>query len=374
MKKCIIIPDSYKGTLSALEFCRLGKEVILCHFPTCEVVCIPVADGGEGTVDCFVEALGAQRVSVLSTGPWGERVVAQYARFNGTAFVEMAQNAGLPMVGEHKDPGQTTTYGVGEVIHAAVEAGCKRIVLGLGGSCTNDAGTGAACALGTKFYGTDGKAFLPKGNTLERITSYDTSVTQKLLADCHITAMCDIDNVMYGPQGAAEVFASQKGADRWQVKRLDAGLCALGSLIEAQSGYDIAHRPGAGAAGAFGAGVAAFLGGELRPGIETVLDCVGFDDLLEGTDMIFTGEGCIDSQSLRGKAVIGIARRAKTHGVPVTVVAGSVGEGAESAYELGVSAIFSINRRAEDFSVSQFKTKKNFSASMDAIVRLIAAR
>lgn len=373
MKRCIIIPDSYKGTMSALEFCRLGREAVLRRFPACEVLCIPVADGGEGTVDCFAEALGAQRFSVSSAGPWGERTEAQYARSGDTAFVEMAQNAGLPMVGDRKDPGQTTTYGVGEVIRAAVKAGCGHIVLGLGGSCTNDAGTGAACALGARFYRADGETFLPTGDTLGDIASYDTATVRELLDGCRITAMCDIDNVMYGPQGAAAVFAPQKGADGRQVERLDAGLRSLGRLMERQSGRDIARMPGSGAAGAFGAGVAAFLGGELRSGIETVLDCVGFDHLLEGTDMVFTGEGCIDGQSLRGKVVSGVARRAKARGVPVTVVAGAVGDGAEGAYELGVSGMFSINRRAEDFSVSKFKTKENFSAAMDAILGLLAA-
>lgn len=373
MKKCILIPDSFKGTLSAMEFCRLGRDAILRHFPAAQVLCIPVADGGEGTVDCFAEALGARRICVPSTGPWGETVIARYASHGDTAFVEMAQNAGLPMVGDHKDPGMTTTFGVGQVIRAAVEAGCQHVVLGLGGSCTNDAGTGAACALGVRFFDASGNVFIPNGSTLHKIAAYDTHEAEKLLQNCRITAMCDIDNPMYGPQGAAAIFAPQKGADAAMVAQLDAGLHSLGELIRRQSGRDVAHLPGAGAAGAFGAGVAAFLGGELRSGIETVLDCVNFDSLLADTDMVFTGEGCIDSQSLRGKVVIGVAKRAKAHHVPVTVIVGAVGEGAEAAYECGVSSIFSINRRAEDFTVSQYKTHENFSATMDSIVRLMAA-
>lgn len=372
MKQVILIPDSFKGTLSAVEFCQLGREVLNKHLPDCRVLTIPVADGGEGTVDCFVHALQAQRVTVTVTGPWGEQVQAQYAVHGRTAFVEMAQAAGLPMVGERKDPSLTTTYGVGELIRHAVEHGCRDIVLGLGGSCTNDAGTGCAAALGVRFFDAKGTCFTPTGATMINITSYDASAAQELLAGCTVTAMCDIDNPMYGPQGAAAIFGPQKGADTAMVAMLDDGLRSLARVMQQQSGRDIASIPGAGAAGAFGAGVVAFLDGTLKSGIETVLDCVGFDELLRDTDMVFTGEGQLDSQSLRGKVVIGIARRAAKQHVQVTAVVGSIGEGAEGAYELGVTSVFSINRRAEDFSVSRYKTKENFTATMDAIIRLLA--
>ena len=372
MKQCILIPDSFKGTLSAVEFCQLGKEVLEQHLPSCRVLTIPVADGGEGTVDCFVHALQAKKVFVTVAGPWGEQVEACYAVHGDTAFVEMAQAAGLPMVGERKDPSRTTTYGVGEIIRHAVEQGCREIVVGLGGSCTNDAGTGAAAALGVRFFDENGECFTPVGAELDRIASYDAAQARELLQGCTVTAMCDIDNPMYGKQGAAYVFGPQKGADEDMVRQLDAGLRHLAAVMEQQSGADIASIPGAGAAGAFGVGIVAFLGGSLKSGIETVLDCVGFNELLRDTDMVFTGEGQLDSQSLRGKVVIGIARRAAEQNVPVTAIVGSVGEGAAGAYELGVTSVFSINRRAEDFSVSRHKTKENFTATMDAIVRLLA--
>ena len=372
MKQIILIPDSFKGTLSAVEFCQLGREVAQKHLLDCRVLTIPVADGGEGTVDCFVHALQAQRVKVCVTGPWGEPVEAEYAVHGTTAFVEMAQAAGLPMVGERKDPSRTTTYGVGELIRHAVENGCTDIVVGLGGSATNDAGTGCAAALGVRFFDEKGKCFTPVGETMKNIASYDVVAARELLAGCTVTAMCDIDNPMYGPQGAAAVFGPQKGADEEMVAMLDDGLRQLASVMEMQSGRNIAAIPGAGAAGAFGAGMVAFLGGTLKSGIETVLDCVKFDELLRDTDMVFTGEGQLDSQSLRGKVVIGIARRAAKQNVPVIAVVGSVGEGVEKAYEMGVSSVFSINRRAEDFSVSRYKTKENFTATMDAIIRLLA--
>ena len=371
MKKCIIIPDSFKGTLSAIEFCRLGADVVRRHAPDCRIITVPVADGGEGTVDCFVEALGAKRISVPATGPWGEKITASYGRYEDTAFVEMAQCAGLPMVEGRKDPARTTTYGVGEVIRAAVEQGCRKIILGLGGSCTNDAGTGMARALGVQFYDVKGNDFTPTGATLGQIASYNTSHATELLQGCTVTAMCDIDNPMYGPEGAACVFAPQKGADAALVELLDRQLQGLGQLMERQAGRDIAHLPGAGAAGAMGAGVVAFLGGTLRSGIETVLDAVRFDELLQGADMVFTGEGRIDSQSIRGKVVIGVAERAAKKGVPVTVIVGAVGDGAEAAYERGVTSIFSINRKPEDFEKSRYHTRENFTATMDAIVRLL---
>lgn len=372
MKQCILIPDSFKGTLSAVEFCRLGEQVIRKHLPDCRVLTIPVADGGEGTVDCFIHALQAKRVSVAVTGPWGECVTADYAVHGDTAFVEMAQAAGLPMVGERKDPSRTTTYGVGEIIAHALKNGSRHIVLGLGGSCTNDAGAGAAAALGVRFFNAAGKTFVPTGATMSEIVSYDTSAAEQLLRGCTLTAMCDIDNPMYGAQGAAAIFGPQKGADVAMVAQLDENLRCLAAVMERQCGRDIAAIPGAGAAGAFGAGVVAFLGGELRSGIETVLDCVRFDALLENTDMIFTGEGQLDSQSLRGKVVIGVARRAKSKHVPVIAVVGAIGEGAEGAYNEGVTSVFSINRRAEDFSVSCDKTKENFTGTMDSILRLLA--
>ena len=360
--------------MSALEFCQIAEKTVKRHMPGCEVLTIPVADGGEGTVDCFVCALGAEKIERSVCGPWQETVRVAYCVKDGTAFIEMAQAAGLPMVGERKNPAKTTTFGVGTLIRDAVEQGCKNIVVGLGGSCTNDAGTGAAAALGTKFYNEKGESFVPTGDTLEQIVSYDTAETERLLSGCTVTAMCDIDNPMYGAQGAAAIFAPQKGADEEMVVLLDRNLVHLGNLMQQKTGADIACMPGAGAAGAFGAGIVAFLGGKLQSGIETVLECVRFDELLEGADMVFTGEGQMDSQSLRGKAVIGIAGRAANKHVPVTAVVGSVGDGAEGGYEMGVSAIFSINRRAESFDISRGKTKQSFEATMDAIVRLLALK
>lgn len=231
MKKCVVVSDSFKGTVSSREICAIAQQVIPRHFPACEVVCIPVADGGEGTVDCFVQAMGAQRVGVTVTNALGEKSAAAYARLGELAIIEMAAAAGLPQVGALRCPGTATTYGVGELIAHAVDSGCRKILLGLGGSATNDGGCGCAAALGVRFYDADGQSFVPVGDTLGSIARIDTAEAEALLRSVEITVMCDVTNPLYGPTGAAYVFAPQKGADAEKVKSLDAGLHHFGDVI-----------------------------------------------------------------------------------------------------------------------------------------------
>lgn len=370
MKKCIIIPDSFKGTLSAIQVCDIMKNSITKHFPECKIYTIPVADGGEGTVDCFLYALGASKVEVITKGPYLEEITAYYARINENAIIEMASTAGLPMVEGRMNPCKTTTYGLGILIKHAVEEGCREIILGLGGSCTNDAGIGMARALGVEFFDENGQPFAPDADQITQVKSMDCSAVKALLKDVKITAMCDIDNPLYGETGAAYVFAPQKGADEAMVRILDDNLRAFSELAANYCGRDISQMPGAGAAGGLGAGAVVFLNAELKSGIETILDLVHFDELLDDADMVFTGEGKIDSQSLRGKVVIGVAGRAAKKGVPVTVVVGSIGEGAEEAYNRGVTSIFSINRTPMEFEKSKALSDINLSKTMDSIVRL----
>lgn len=298
MKKCIVISDSFKGTLSSLEICSIARESIPKFFPQCQVVTVPVADGGEGTVECFVQAIGAVPVSVPVTGPYGEPISATYARKEQLAIIEMAAAAGLPMVGEKKNPETTITYGVGQLIAHAVENGCREILLGLGGSATNDGGCGCAAALGVRFFDQSGKEFVPTGKTLADVDRIDASQVKATLDGVTITVMCDVENPLCGPNGAAHVFGPQKGADEAMVERLDRGLGHLAQVVERDLGVSVAQIPGAGAAGGMGAGCMAFLGAELKSGIECVLDTVGFDGLLDGTDLMITGEGQIDSQSV----------------------------------------------------------------------------
>lgn len=369
MKKCVIIPDSFKGTLSSIEICGIIKDKVKMFYPDCEAITIPVADGGEGTADCFIHALKADKIETDVTGPYNEPLICYYARHNNTAIVEMAQSAGLPSVENRKNPAATTTYGTGLMIKHAVENGCTDIIIGLGGSCTNDAGTGAAAALGVRFYDKTGNLFIPKGGTLAEISRIDASDARKFLNGCSITAMCDIDNPMYGINGAAYIYGPQKGADEAMVKELDNNLKALSTRIIKDLGVDVSEIPGAGAAGAMGAGIVAFLNGSLKSGINTVLELIRFDEIINGADLIFTGEGRIDSQSLRGKVVIGIAERAAKKGVPVIAVVGAIGEGAEKAYEMGVSSIFSINRAAIAFEESRHHSKENLAATIESLMR-----
>jgi glycerate kinase len=300
-------------------------------------------------------------------------MMAFYGLIDGgkTAVVEMAACAGLPLAEWRRDPGGTTTYGVGELILDAAKRGVGKIVVGLGGSATNDGGCGAAAAVGVRFFKGDGSEFIPTGETLAQVERIDLSGKSGLLDGIELVAMCDIDNPMFGETGAACVFGPQKGADPETVKSLDAGLRHLGEIIKRDLGRDLTAVPGGGAAGAMGVGMMAFFDAALQMGIETVLDTVAFDSIISDADVIFTGEGKLDSQSLRGKVVIGVARRAKMQGKPVVAVVGGADLGMESVYEEGVKAIFTINRLPQDLSVSRYQSKENLSFVMDNILRMM---
>lgn len=371
MKKCIIAPDSFKGSMSAIEICAIAQETITKFYPDCEVKSIPVADGGEGTVDCFLHALDGEKVEITVNNLFMEPVKTYYAKIGDTAIIEMASAAGLPLAEGRANPAITTTYGVGEQIRHAVENGAKEILLGLGGSGTNDAGCGCAAAMGVIFKDESGKSFIPTGNTLTRIATIDINKAKSLLKGCRLTAMCDIDNPMHGPKGAAHIFGPQKGADEKMVLELDEQLAYMDKKIQEMLGISMTNFPGAGAAGAFGAGAVAFLGATLKPGIQAVLDTVNFDELINGADLVFTGEGKLDSQSLRGKVVIGIAQRAKIKNVPVIAIVGDVSDDGYEAYNMGVTAIFSINRLAIPFSEAKLRSKKDYQATIEDILRLI---
>lgn len=373
MKKVIVISDSFKGTLSSQEICAIARERVPKIFPGCEVVAIPVADGGEGTVSCFIEAIGATPVTVVVGGPYGDAVEAVYARQGKRAIVEMASAAGLPMVGENRNPERTTTFGVGSLIRHAAENGCTDILLGLGGSCTNDGGCGCAAALGTKFFDADGKEFVPVGGTLDKIARIDNSAADKLLSGVKLTLMSDVDNPLCGARGAAHVFGPQKGADAAMVERLDANLAHLADVIERDLGKRVADIPGAGAAGGMGAGCAAFQHAEMRSGIEAVLDMVDFDERLNGAELVITGEGRIDSQSVHGKVISGIAKRTQPKNVPLVAIVGSISPDACEAYDLGVTAMFGIDRTAKAFKEYASESADYYSATLEDVLRLIAA-
>lgn len=373
MKKIILIPDSFKGTLSAAEFCHISSDVLKKHFPATEIISLPLADGGEGTTDCFLTMDGYTKVTATVKNAFMEDITGYYAVKGNTAVMEMAMCASLPSAKGRENPATTTTYGVGQLICHAVENGAKKIILGLGGSCTNDAGTGMAAALGVQFFDKDGNRFIPTGETLDRITAFNTENTDILLKDVEITAMCDIDNPLYGKNGAAYIFAPQKGADSEMVAVLDEKLKYIASFTEKQTGNNYYDIKGAGAAGGMGFGVCAFLGGSLKPGVNLILETIGFENQLSDTDLIITGEGRLDSQSLSGKAVIGISRIAQKYNVPVIAVVGSVADDVSPVYTQGVTAVFTTNTQPVPFEIAAASTGRNLAFTVENIRRMIAA-
>lgn len=373
MSKIIVIPDSFKGTMTSSEICAIMRGAIMERFPSAEVVLLPVADGGEGTVDAFLAAAGGHRVELAVKDPYYNDINAVYGVLpDGTAVIELAAAAGLPLVGDNRNAAATTTFGVGQMIQHALELGARKLILGLGGSATNDGGAGLAAALGVAFYKADGEVFIPVGGTLCDIARIDASGVLPLVKMAEIVAMCDIDNPLCGVNGAAHVFAPQKGADAAMVALLDKGLAHLAHIMKRDLGKDVSLLPGAGAAGGAGAGVVAFLNAVLQPGIETVLNTVGFNAALQGASLVITGEGRIDAQSLRGKVVVGVARRAKAAGVPVVAVVGDIGDGIDALYDEGVSAIFSINQVAVLYGQAKIRAPQDLAHTMDNLLRLLA--
>ena len=371
MERYVLVPDSFKGTLGSGEICAILREEILRAKPDAEVVSIPVADGGEGSVDAFLTAVGGQRVQVPCHGPHMEEMTGFYGLLpDGTAVVEMAAAAGLPLAGNRLEPDTATTYGVGELMADAAARGARCIILGLGGSATNDGGCGAAAALGARFLDGQGKTFLPTGGNLDRIARIDLGGQRPLP---EITVMCDIDNPLCGPTGASEVFGPQKGADPEMVRRLDGNLRHLAEVIRRDLGAEILDLPGAGAAGGMGGGAAAFWNGKLRMGIESVLDTVDFDEIVRGARLVITGEGCLDGQSLRGKVVSGVAARARRAGVPVVALVGAVGEGADGIYDLGVCGVFTTNHRPEPFEEARLHAADNLRRTIRNLMGFLKA-
>ncbi|MDR2182022.1 MAG: glycerate kinase [Treponema sp.] len=375
--KFVLIPDSFKGTMSSSEICSIMAASIRKFYPRAEVIGIPVADGGEGSVDAFLAAVGGEKRSVRVTGPCFDKVDAFYGLIDGgkTAVIEMAASSGLPLAAAHGplNPEKTTTYGAGELVAAALRENrqCGKIIMGLGGSATNDGGCGAAAALGVRFINGAGKDFIPTGGTLGEIEHIDTGGLEAALKGLDLVTMCDIDTPLCGENGAARVFGPQKGAGAEMIASLDEGLRHLASVVKKDLGADLENMKGAGAAGGMGYGMKAFLGFVPHMGIETVLDTVQFDGLLTGAAMVFSGEGKIDTQSLRGKVVIGVAKRTKRAGVPLTAVVGDIGDDIEEAYDRGVSAIFSINRVAVDYAAARLRAKSDLALTMDTILRFM---
>ena len=361
MKRCLVLSDSFKGTLSSPDICRIARSL---HIPGWHIDALPVADGGEGTTDCFLEACGGQRIAVPVSGPFGDTLDGFYGLLpDDTAVVECAAAAGLHQAEGRPDPEAATTYGVGQLLGRALDHSAKRLILGLGGSCTTAGGCGTAAA------DRQGRPFVPTGGTLTNIAAIDLSGRHPGLRPGVLTVMCDIDNPLYGETGAAYIFAPQKGADAACVQRLDAGLRHLAAVLREQLGAEVDTLPGGGAAGGFGAGCAALLCGTLRSGIETVLDTVDFDRRAADCGLVVTGEGSFDAQSLGGKAISGVAGRCQRLHVPAAVLAGRVALTPEQWAPLGLRAVRSINPAGVTLEEARTNAAAYYRAALEALLK-----
>ncbi|WP_026592700.1 glycerate kinase [Bacillus sp. UNC437CL72CviS29] len=341
--KIVIASDSYKESLRAIEVCKAIEKGFTKVFPEAEYVKLPIGDGGEGTVQSLVDATGGKIIQLYVTGPLGERVDAFYgiSQDKRTAFIEMAAASGLHHVPvEQRNPLIATTKGTGELILDALDKGVQHIILGLGGSATNDGGTGMLSALGVRFLRKDGRIIEPVGGNLHFIDSLDLAKLDSRLAHVKIEAACDVDNPLTGQKGASFVFAKQKGASPEMITQLDDNLKHYAYVLKRHVHIDVEEIPGAGAGGGLGAAVVAVLQGQLRKGIEIVLDYTNFDEHIKEATLVLTGEGRIDVQTAYGKAPVGVARRAKRLHIPVIAIGGSVLSNHISVYKEGIDAVF----------------------------------
>jgi glycerate kinase len=343
---CVIAPDSYKGSLSALAVASAMEQGILRVFPAASVDKVPIADGGEGTVAALVAATDGKVFSTPVAGPLGDTVHAEWGVFGDgkTAVIEMAAASGLPLLlPDRRDVLNACTWGTGELVRAALDKGAERIIIGIGGSATNDGGMGFIRALGAKFLDASGADLPPGGAALAKLARIDLAGLDPRLAKVEILVACDVDNPLCGPRGASAVFGPQKGADPAKVAALDAALGHYARIAVAATGKThVAETPGAGAAGGLGAGLLFFTGARLMPGVTLVLDATRFDARVQSADLVFTGEGCTDFQTVFGKAPVGVAGAAKKHGKPVICLSGGLGKGAEDVYSHGIDVLGSI--------------------------------
>jgi len=343
--KIVVAADSFKGSMSSAEIGKSVQKGIRKIFPQAEIIIVPVADGGEGTVEALVDGTNGQYKKVIVNGPLMTSVSATYGITGDgrTAVIEMASASGLPLVPDReKNPMKTTTFGTGELIKNALSNGCREFLIGIGGSATNDCGMGMMQALGLKFLDKEGNELGQGGQNLIKTDSIDKSNILNELSECRFLIACDVENPLYGENGAAHIYSRQKGADEPMVLELDKGLRHFSEIVKNEFNFDMNDLPGSGAAGGLGGGFAAFLNGILKPGIDIVLEKTNLAEKIKGADFVITGEGRIDFQSIMGKTPVGVSKLAEKQGIPVIAIAGAVADDAGAVHDHGITSLFSI--------------------------------
>ena len=372
--KIVIAPQGFKAGISGMDAARAIARGVVAAVPDAETVLAPVADGGDGTMNALVEGTGGQVFTSTVTGPLGQPLDAQWGVMGDgkTAVIEMALASGLALVPQRRrNPRVTTTAGTGEILAEALERGYTRIIVGLGGSATNDGGAGLATALGARFLDSSGNPLAPGGSALARLDRIEVDGLHPALEEATVIAATDVTNPLCGPDGASAVFGPQKGANPDMVQELDAALGNYATVVARDLGRDVSERPGAGAAGGLGAGLIAFTGATLQSGIDMVCEVIDFDSLLTGADLVITGEGRADRSTIFNKAPVGVARHAQAHGVPTVLLAGGLGPGHEELYGHGLASIVCIADRPMSFDVSLSRTAELLESTAERTMRLI---
>ena len=372
--KIVFAPDSFKGTMSSLQVIQILERAASSHFSDLQVVKVPIADGGEGTVEALITAMGGEYRYAQVTGPLeGMSVKAMYGvSKNGTAIIEMAQASGLPLLDENqRNPLLTTTYGTGELIRVALDEGIREFIIGIGGSATNDGGMGMAQALGIAFLDGEGRNVGFGGQYLSEVRQIVMDGLDPRIRESKITVICDVSNPLTGPQGATYVYGPQKGATKEMLEILEKGMKNYAGVIQRQMGIDMDSIPGAGAAGGLGAALTGLLGAVLKPGIEAVLEFTDFDSLLDGVNLVVTGEGRIDEQSVFGKVPVGVAKRCKGKNIPVVAISGIMGKNAGAVYDYGINSIMTTVNRAMPLEEALTNAEELLYDAADRMFRLI---
>lgn len=374
--KILIAPDSFKGSMTSIEASETIFNIITTTYPEAIIKKLPLSDGGEGLVECLVKATGGKKLTEKVTGPLGDPVNASWGILGDTetAVIEMASASGLLLLPENKrDPRYTTTYGTGELIKAALDEGCAKIILGLGGSATNDGGSGMVQALGAKLLNQNGQPIPYGGIGLKELDRIDINNCDPRLGKIELKVACDVDNPLTGERGASYVFGPQKGATPEMAEQLDEALSHYARIVKRDLRCDVVDMPGAGAAGGVGASVVAFLNGKLTSGINLVLETIGLEKELKDCDLVISGEGKFDAQSAYGKVPVGVARLAKRFNVPVIVIAGSVYRIPENLHDEGVTACFSIINEPMTLETAMTRCKELLELTTSQLLRLYTA-